>query len=184
MGLLSRVNRSIKRGEISFSYSERGSRYIHVEKLKEWAADYLDRFTLIEDQEQKKLEVLDKTNKDMLVRLNIENETALLAKAEKHLNEKEAKRQAAKKSNEKKRAAKEHCIREASDLWSKSYEDIENIYKVKEMCELLMQDLGYYPGLFQPKSLDTIRTWLKDAERKGNLIIPDAAKRGGRPKKT
>lgn len=183
-GLLSRVTRSIKNGEIDFSYNEKGKRYIHVKKLKKWAGHYISEFSLIEGEEEKKLENLKKENNKNMQRIEVENTSDLIIKAEKHINDVEAKKRGADKTNQKKKESKTHCIKIASDLWGMKYDDDSDVYKLKEMSQLLLEDLSNYPELFQPKSINTLRIWLKEAEKNGELIIPEAAKKPGRPKKS
>ena len=183
MGLLSRVRRAVKRGDIDFSYSQNGERHIHVKKLKKWSRDYISDFALIEGDEIEKLDNLKTQNKNIMERIEIENTADLVSKAEKNVNETEAKKRAAEKTNKKKKEAKNYCIKTASVIWSKIYEDDSDVHKIGDMCELLMNEMKNHPEMFQPKSLETIRGWLKKAEKDGDLIIPYTAKKAGRPKK-
>lgn len=182
-GLLSRVRRSIKNGEIDFSYSTKGNRYIHVNQLKKWSGSYIVEFPLIEAGERKKLENLKTQNKNIMERIEIENTADLVSKAKKYVHETEAKKRAAEITNKKKKESRDHCIETASDLWKGSYDNVDQDHKIKEMCDVLMTELKVYPEMYQPKSIKTIRKWLKDAEKNGELNIPEAAKKPGRPKK-
>jgi len=180
---LSRINRSIKNGEIDFSYTEKGKRYIHVKKLKTWSNGFNESYAKIETEEKRKLDNLKKKNVIRMERNEIVNQKELLDKAEKHEVETEAKIRAAVKSTKKKQESKEYCISLAVQLWNKKFEDDDEIYRVGEMCELLKNELKNHPDMFHTKSIDTVRNWLKIAEKNGKLIIPMAAKKPGRPKK-
>lgn len=72
---------------------------------------------------------------------------------------------------------KAFCIRKADELWTKN----PNRYRMGEMALLLEKELQDEPELKNAKK-NTIRGWLKNAEKEGKLSIPPGASQGGAPK--
>jgi hypothetical protein len=74
------------------------------------------------------------------------------------------------------------CIDKAGKLWK-----ADPTIRMKEMSEtlerLLYEHLDKLPALDLPPKAGTIREWLKQAEKDGKLMIPEAASKAGAPKK-
>lgn len=69
------------------------------------------------------------------------------------------------------------CIETASEIWSGNPDD----FRMGEMVTLLATELARKGG--REVKHETIRNWLKIADKDGELVIPKKARTGGRPRR-
>lgn len=88
----------------------------------------------------------------------------------------------AEKANKNKNRARKFCIESAEKLWGMEEAQGKPITRIGAVSDLLWQELKEN-GYWQPTSADKVREWLKDAHKKGELIIPEDAQKSGAPSK-
>ena len=91
-------------------------------------------------------------------------------------------RRRAEKANKDKVKARNFCVELAAKLWEAENKEGKPITRIGAMSLQLLNML-HKEGYWQPTDYEKIRDWLKKADRKGEMIIPEEARKSGAPSK-
>lgn len=84
--------------------------------------------------------------------------------------------------NEDQKRARKACVAKASELW-KANPKMRIGEVANELNRLILENFEKLPTLDLPPKPDTIKKWLKEAAKAGDLTIPEGAQKRGAPTK-